>query len=262
MSARFQKKNVFVTGAGSGFGRATAVGFAREGAAALYLVERLQDRLDAVAAEVRSLGARAVPILAELGDAASAAAAIRAALDDSGRIDVLVSNHAAMTYPTPFVEVTDEAWQTELGVNLTSSFALAQRAARSMIETGGGVILFTASVSSINAGRGFAPYCATKTAIVALAKVMAIELAPHRIRVNCVSPGPADTQRSIDLVGDEVMERFRRSYPVVPMNRLATADDVAEAFLYLASDQAGYVTGHNLVVDGGLSSQLYDLPTE
>ena len=235
---------------------------AREGAEAVYLVERLADRLEAVRAEVEELGARAVPVLADLGAVASCDNAIRAAVDDGGRLDVVVSNHAAMSWPTPFVELTDEQWELELQVNLTSSYVLAQRAARSMIETGGGVILFTASVSSLGAGRGFAPYCATKTALVALARVMAVELAEHGIRVNCVSPGPADTQRSVDLVGDEVMEKFRRDYPIVPMNRLASAEDIAEAFLYLASDAAAYVTGHNLVVDGGLTAKIPELPHE
>jgi 3-oxoacyl-[acyl-carrier protein] reductase len=129
-----------------------------------------------------------------------------------------------------------------------------------MAQTGGGAILFTASVNALGAGSGFAPYCATKTALVSLAQVMAVELAPHGIRVNCVSPGPADTQRSVDLVGEETMTRFRAAFPGVPMNRLASAEDVAEAFLYLASDAAAYVTGHNLVVDGGLTARIYDLP--
>lgn len=89
---------------------------------------------------------------------------------------------------------------------------------------------------------------------------MAVELAQYHIRVNCVSPGPADTQRSVDLVGDEKMEKFRRSFPAVPMNRLASAEDIANAFLYLASDAAAYVTGQNLIVDGGLTAQIYDVP--
>jgi 3-oxoacyl-[acyl-carrier protein] reductase len=262
MNPRFQKKNVFVTGAGSGFGRATALGFAREGAENVYLVDRLEDRLAAVAGEIAALGTRAVPALADLGDLAACNAAVETALADGGLLDVVVSNHAAMSWPTPFVEIPIEQWELELRVNLTSSYAIAQRAARSMIETGGGVILFTSSISSLGAGRGFAPYCATKTALVALAKVMAVELAEHGVRVNCVSPGPADTQRSVDLVGEDVMERFRRSYPIVPMDRLASAEDVAEAFLYLASDQAAYVTGHNLVVDGGLTAKIADLPHE
>jgi 2-hydroxycyclohexanecarboxyl-CoA dehydrogenase len=90
---------------------------------------------------------------------------------------------------------------------------------------------------------------------------MAVELAEHNIRVNCVAPGPADTQQSVDLVGEELMEKWRREgFPVVPMNRLASTDDIAGAFLYLASDDAKYVSGHNLIVDGALTAQTYDVP--
>ena len=260
MTARFEKKNVFVTAAGAGFGRATASGFAREGAAAVCVVEKLADRLDAVCTAVENAGARPVPILADLGDTAGCEAALEQALEACGSLDIAVLNHAAMSWSTPFLELPNEAWEKELQVNLTSYYVLAQRAARAMVESGGGVILFTASVNALGAGAGFAPYCVTKAGLVALCQVMAAELARHGIRVNCVSPGPADTQRSVDLVGEETMERFRQSFPGVPMNRLASAEDVAEAFLYLASDAAGYVTGQNLVVDGGLTAQIYDLP--
>jgi NAD(P)-dependent dehydrogenase (short-subunit alcohol dehydrogenase family) len=262
MSPRFEKKNVFLTAAGAGFGYATAVAFAREGAAAVCVVERLADRLDGVVAAVQAHGARAVPIQADLGDTPGAEAALAQALDACGQIDVGVLNHAAMSWFTPFLELSDEAWETELSVNLTSHFVLARGLAKAMADAGGGAILFTASVNALGAGKGFAPYCVTKSGLVALCQVMAVELAPLRIRVNCVSPGPADTQRSVDLVGEETMQRFRQSFPGVPMNRLAAADDIAEAFLYLASDAAAYVTGQNLVVDGGLTAQIYDLPEE
>ena len=240
-----------------------ALGFAREGADSVCLVERLPERLESVGAEVEAMGAQAIRIEADLGDLAVCEAAVRRALQECGRLDVVVSNHAAMCWPTPTIDVTNEEWETQTRVNLTSHFVIARAAARAMIEArAGGVILFTSSVSSLGAGRGFAAYGATKTALVALARVMAVELAEHGIRVNCVSPGPADTQRSVDLVGEELMARFRSDYPVVPMNRLASAEDIAEAFLYLASDAAAYVTGHNLIVDGGLTARIPELPHE
>lgn len=257
---RHLKKNVFITGAGSGFGRATARGFAREGADTVVLVERLEDRLQAAADEISHLGSRAVPILADLGDVAACQRALDEALAAAPKLDVLVSNHAAMAWFTPFLEVEDGLWDETMAVNLTSHFVLGRRAANAMAETGGGVILYTASVNAMGAGRGFAPYCVSKAGIVALVRVMAVELAPLGIRVNCVSPGPADTQRSVELVGEEKMDEFRRRFQSVPMNRLASVEDVAEAFLYLASDAAAYVTGHNLVIDGGLTAQLYDVP--
>lgn len=257
---RFEKKNVFVTGAGSGFGHAAALAFARDGAAHVFLVELLPERLEAVAAEVGGYGARPVPIEADVGTPTGAAAAVERALAVAPKLDVVVSNVAVMSWATPFLELEQADWDRQLAVNLTSHFTLAQRAARAMGETGGGAILFTASVNSIGAGRGFAPYCASKAGLVAMAQVMAVELAEKGIRVNCVSPGPADTQRSVDLVGEETMARFRERFPGVPLRRLASADDVAEAFLYLASDAAAYVTGINLMVDGGLTAQIYDVP--
>lgn len=260
MTKRFQDKNVVITAAGAGFGRAAARGFAAEGANSICLVERLADRLEAVAAEVEELGARAVQIEADLSDRASTDRALATALEAVERLDVLISNHAAMSWETPFLELTDEAWDTELAVNLTSHVVLAQRAARAMAKTGGGSIVFTASVNAAGAGSGYAPYVVTKAGLVALCQVMAVELASDGVRVNCVSPGPADTQRSIDLVGEDVMKQFRESFPGVPMNRLASPEDVAEAFLYLASDNAAYVTGHNLIVDGGLTAQIYNVP--
>jgi len=260
MSPRFQKKNVFVTAAGAGFGYATATAFAREGAPVVCVAEKLADRLEGVTRAIEAEGARAVPIHADLGDTAGCEAAFRQALESCGRLDVVVLNHAAMTWETPFLDIPEEQLNLELQVNLTSYFALAQHAARAMVDAGSGVILLTASVNALGAGAGFAPYCVTKAGLVALAQVMAVELARQGVRVNCVSPGPADTQRSVDLVGEDAMQRFRESFPGVPMNRLAAADDIAEAFLYLASDAAGYVTGQNLVVDGGLSAQVYHLP--
>lgn len=262
MADRYQKKNVFVTAAGAGFGYATAVGMAREGAASVCVVEKLADRLERVTAAIEEHGARAVPILADLGATAGCEAALAQAYEACDRLDVVVLNHAAMSWETPFLELTDEAWDRDLQVNLTSYFVLAQRAARRMVDQGGGAILMTASVNSLGAGAGFAPYCVTKAGLVILAKVMAVELARAGVRVNCVSPGPADTQRSVDLVGEETMEKFRAEFPGVPMNRLASAADIAEAFLYLGSDAAAYVTGQNLVVDGGLSAQVYHLPPD
>ena len=117
-----------------------------------------------------------------------------------------------------------------------------------------------ASLGFASAGpSGLISYCTTKAGILTLIKVMAVELAQYGIRVNAVSPGPADTARSVELVGEAKMEELRRKFPVVPMGRLATADDIANAFLFLASDEAAYVTGHNLVVDGGLTAQIYNV---
>ena len=123
------------------------------------------------------------------------------------------------------------------------------------------MILFTSSISSLGHGRGFTAYCTAKAGLVALTKAIAVECAPYGIRCNSVGPGPADTQQSVDLEGEELMDKWRaEGFPLVPMNRLGSTDDIAEAFLYLASDEAAYVSGINLVVDGALTAQVYEPP--
>ena len=258
--ARFAGRNVFVTGAGSGFGRRTAERFAEEGAANLYLVDRRPERLEAVAPAIEDLGANPVPICVDLGETDGCESAIEQALTVHPRLDVLVSNAAAWVQ-VPFIDMSNDDWRRVMSVNLDAYFTLSQRAARAMKETGGGVILFTSSISASGHGRNFTAYCVAKAAIISLAKAIAVELAPWNIRANCVSPGPADTQQSVDIAGEELMDKWRaEGFPVVPMNRLAATDDIASAFLYLASDEARYVSGVNLVVDGAYTAQVYDLP--
>ena len=258
--ARFTGKNVLITGAGSGFGRRTAERFAAEGAANLYLVDRRPERLQEVAGVIRELGANPVPICVDLGVTKDCESAIDQALAVDPRLDVLISNAAAWVQ-RPFIEMTHDDWRRVMSVNLDAYFTLSQRAAQAMKNTGGGVILFTSSISALGHGRNFTAYCVGKAAIVSLAKAIAVELAPWKIRANCVSPGPADTQQSVDIVGEDLMNKWRaEGFPVVPMNRLAATDDIASAFLYLASDDARYVSGINLVVDGAYTAQVYDLP--
>jgi NAD(P)-dependent dehydrogenase (short-subunit alcohol dehydrogenase family) len=260
MARRFEGKNVFITGAGSGFGRRTAERFAEEGASKVYLVDYNQERLDETVPLIANYGATPIPINTDLGTMENCVAAVEKALQVDSRLDILISNAAAWV-DVPFVDMNLDQWRRVLSVNLDAYYALALRAAQAMKETGGGVILFTSSISSLGHGRGFTAYCVAKAGLVSLAKAIAVECAPYGIRCNCVSPGPADTQQSVDLVGEELMEKWRREgFPVVPMNRLAAADDIAGAFLYLASDDAKYVSGANLVVDGALTAQVYDVP--
>jgi NAD(P)-dependent dehydrogenase (short-subunit alcohol dehydrogenase family) len=253
----FNEKNVFITGAGSGIGRATALKFAERGAGNVYLIDIREDRLERVAAEVESLGATPVPIKCDLLDMADCHRAVDMALAISSRLDIMVSNAAPPPMPAPFLDMPDSVWLKDINGILNASFVMGQRAARSMAKSGtGGSILYTISVNAAGAAPDFAAYCAAKGGQVALVKVMAVELAPFNIRVNGVSPGPTDTERGVEFLGEERMNILRQSYPAVPLGRLATPEDVANAFVYLASDAASYVTGINLIVDGGLSGQV------
>ena len=258
---RHAGKVVFITGGGSGFGRTTALRFAREGAERIYLVDHFADRLDGVAAEVEALGAKAGRIQAELSEVGECDRAVREAYEDTGRLDVVISNAAAWTQE-PFLELKDESWLKVIAVNLTASFVIGQRAARAMVETGrGGVILYTTSISSLGGSPEFSHYNAAKAGTANLVKTMSLELVKHGIRVNCISPGPSDTQQSVDLVGAELMDKWRREgFPVVPIGRLGSPDDMAAAFSFLASDDAAYITGVNLVIDGGLTAHAYTVP--
>ncbi len=258
---RHEGKVVLVTGGGSGFGRATALRFAQEGASRVAIVDRLPERLQAVATEIEAAGAQAQAIRADLAEVAECERAVREAFEAAGRLDVAISNAAAWT-DEPFLELKDESWLRVIAVNLTASFVIGQRAARAMVETGtGGVILYTASISSLGGSPGFSNYNAAKAGTANLVKTMALELVKHGIRVNAISPGPSDTQQSVDLVGQELMDTWRKEgFPVVPMGRLGSVDDMAAAFSFLASDDAAYITGVNLVIDGGLTAHAYSVP--
>lgn len=260
---RLAGRTAVITGGGSGFGRATALRFAEEGASKIVLADIRLEKAQEVKAEVEALGAQAAALAVDIGTVAACERLVADTLAFvDGKIDIVVSNVAAFFGPAPFLEFKDSTWFTDLNVNLTASYVLGQRFARAMAKTGGGSILYTTSINAQGAGAGFASYVATKAGIAGLIKVMAVELAKYGIRVNGVGPGPADTPRSVQLVGEETMEQFRKKFPMVPLNRLASADDIANAFLYLASDEASYVTGQNLMVCGGITAYVYNVPED
>jgi len=260
---RLAGKTALITGGGSGFGRATARRFVEEGATKIVLADIKLDSAENVKVEVEALGAKALALQCDVGTKDNC----EKLMDDTlawvdNKLDILVSNAAPFHGPQPFLEFTDDFWYSDMNVQLNASFFLGRRAAQAMSQSGGGSILYTTSINAQGAGAQFASYVAAKSGIAGLIKVMAVELAKHNIRVNGVGPGPADTPRSVQLVGEETMEKFREKFPVVPMNRLAAADDIANAFVFLASDEASYVTGQNLMVCGGVTAYVYNVPEE
>jgi NAD(P)-dependent dehydrogenase (short-subunit alcohol dehydrogenase family) len=260
---RLEGRSTVITGAASGVGRSTALRFADEGSSYLCLFDRNAGNLERVAEEVQSRGAKAVQFVGDVTVVEQCREAVEQTVAEAGRLDILVSNapaHSAM----PFLEMTLEEWDRVLAVNLRASFVLGQLAARAMVADGrGGVILYTASVSSLGASMEYAHYGASKAGIVNLAKTMAIELVHDGVRVNAVSPGPLDTPQSLAVLGsEEAMQRAREHWPLVPMGRLGKPEEIAAAFAYLASDDGAYITGLNLVVDGGLTAHTYSIPEE
>ncbi len=245
---RLHGKHALVTGAGRGIGLAIASALAREGAA-IAVADLDADRAKSAAAGIGEQGGRAIAIIADVADPASVKAMVRTALDAFGRLDILVNN-AGIGGSTPFLETTIEEWRRILDVNLTGAFLVAQAVAREMTKHGGKIVNIV-SLSGQRGGHGRAAYGSAKAGLELLTKVMAVELAEHGISVNAIAPGPIETEIA-RFMHDEAT---RAAYHyLVPMNRYGTPEEIAEAAVFLCSDESRYVQGHTLNVDGGFQS--------
>jgi 3-oxoacyl-[acyl-carrier protein] reductase len=241
---RFAGKGVVVTGGASGLGLATATRFADEGAQVLVM-DRDADGLE-------QLGAARPDIAVHRGDVTALAdveALVAAAAERLPRIDVLINN-AGIAYSEPFLEIPLEHWRQTISVNLDGMFLVAQQVARAMIaHGGGGAILFTSSTNGLVGELHYAHYNASKGGVTLLAKSLALDLAEHGIRVNAVCPGYIETPMSREIDPPEFVRDYVERH--IPIGRTGTPEDVAGAFAFLASEDAGFITGTTLVVDGG-----------
>jgi len=253
---RLAGRRALVTGAGSGLGRAICLQLAREGAAGISVADVVPDRVRSVCAEVTALGAHALPLVGDVGDPDNCDRMLADTIGDLGGLDLLVSNAAISSRGESTLDMTLESWNHMLAVNLTAGFLLGRGAARHMAGNGGGVILFTSSVGGTWGQPGGAHYSVTKAAIANLTKTMALEYGHHGIRVNCVSPGGMDTNMIAEYQGEEAAERQRQGSTSSALGRIAAAREVAAAFAFLASDDASFITGTNLFVDGGVTAGL------
>jgi NAD(P)-dependent dehydrogenase (short-subunit alcohol dehydrogenase family) len=254
---RFEQKSVIVTGAGRGIGQATAERFASEGAD-VTLIGRSSGPLEEVAAGIRAAGGLATPHACDVRSGDDADAAVAAVVARTGRVDVLVNN-AGIDDDTPFLDIDRDRWLDVVATNLTGPFLMSQAAARAMRDAGGGVILHNISIDASGGDGTFASYNASKAALLGLNRTMALELAPHGIRVNGVSPGFTHTAMTEKAVGPKLMAYLNGSFDRVPLRRLVKPTEVANAFVFLASDEASGITGHNLTVDCGLTANWYIL---
>ena len=260
MSARrFEGKNVIVTGAGQGIGRAIAERFAGEGAEIL-LIGRRREPLEKAVQEIEAAGGRAFAHAADVSEPDSGPDAVAAAMERWGRIDVLVNN-AGQAEEAPFLELEVESWDRVLRTNLRGAFLMAQAIAREQVSTGGGSIVHIASIDASGGDGQYASYNASKAGLLGLNRTMAFELAPHGIRVNCVSPGFTHTEMTESAVPPEMMDYLVNRFDRVPMGRLVKPEEIAAACAFLASDDASAITGINLTVDCGLTANWYILET-
>jgi NAD(P)-dependent dehydrogenase (short-subunit alcohol dehydrogenase family) len=241
---RLDGKIALVTGAGRGIGRAVALALATAGAE-LILVSRTESELDEVAREIASRGGKVqvAPFDVTRSDA------VREAFAGLGRLDILVNN-AGLNRPQPFLEVDEPTLDLLLGLNVRAAFIVAQAAARRMVGAGGGVIINVSSqMGHVGSERDRTVYVMTKHAIEGLTKAMAVELAPKGVRVVSIAPTFVTTPLTKPFFDDPVFKKWVLDR--IPLGRLGTVEEVAQAVVFLASPAASLVTGSSLLVDGG-----------
>jgi 3-oxoacyl-[acyl-carrier protein] reductase len=238
-------KVALVTGASRGIGRAIAERLAEQGATVVAAARG--DHASESAAALAARGLRAEAMTLDVTDAAAVERAPAAVVEKHGRIDVLVSN-AGITRDQLLMRMKRDDWDAVLATNLTATFALAQAAMRPMLRQRAGRIIVVSSVVGQMGNAGQTNYAASKAGVIGFAKALAREIASRTITVNVVAPGMIDTDMTRAL-GDQARSELERQ---IPLGRLGSADDVASAVCFLASDEASYITGHVLAVNGGM----------
>jgi 3-oxoacyl-[acyl-carrier protein] reductase len=237
-----------VTGASGTIGHGIALRFAEAGSAVAVHYHRDRPRADALVRRIEAAGGVATALAADLADEEACHGLVRAAADWAGRLDTLVNNAGIQPVrDLPGMPVAD--WRAMIETNLTSAFCCTQAAARIMTDQGGGAIVHIASIEATQPAPGHAHYSSAKAALVMHARAAALEYGRHGIRVNAVSPGLVD-RPGLATDWPEGVDRWKGA---APLTRLGTPTDVANACVFLASPLAAWITGHNLVVDGGVS---------
>jgi NAD(P)-dependent dehydrogenase (short-subunit alcohol dehydrogenase family) len=248
---RLQGKVALITGGASGIGRATALLFAQEGAA-VSVVDIDEGGALSVVREIERGGGHALALCCDVSRSKDCQKAIAQTSVSFGRLDILFNN-AGIIRRSDVVHTTEDEWDRVMTVNVKSVFLMCKHAVPVMARRGGGVIVNTGSGWGLVGGANAASYCASKAAVVNLTRAMAIDHGGQGIRVNCICPGDTDTAMLRDeaqqLGADEMA--FLADAADRPLGRMGSAEEIAKAVLYLASDESTYVTGTTLVVDGG-----------
>ncbi|HEU5322880.1 MAG TPA: glucose 1-dehydrogenase [Methylomirabilota bacterium] len=247
-----EKKTALVVGAANGIGRATALAFAAAGAGvACADVEAPGAR--ATAAEIEKAGARALPVALDVTEGASCRAAVAATVERFGGLDVLLYGAADSDRVATVLELDEAEWDRVIRINLTGAFLMARAAIPAMVARGGGSVILVASQLGRVASPGRPAYCATKGALIQLAKVLAADHAAQGIRANTLSPGAVETRRMLRRYRD--MDEARRVMgPRHLLGRLGLPEEIARAAVYLASDASAFMTGGDLLIDGGYTA--------
>lgn len=246
-------KTALVTGGSRGMGEATAIAFARAGADVAVTSRKLPD-LEKVAGEVRKEGRKAIAIETHMGRIEQLQPLVDKVIAEFGKIDILVNN-AGTNFFAPAIDMTPEAWDVVMNIDLKGLFFLSQACARVMREHSGGKIINISSVSGYRPQVPTAHYSIAKAGVIMATQCMAREWAKYNIRVNCIAPGAIDTRlynaTYTLLPKEEAKKRKEEAAKRIPMERIGQPREIADAVLFLASDASSYVTGQTFAVDGG-----------
>lgn len=250
---RLRHKVAIVTGGAEGIGKATALRMAEEGAA-VVIADIQETKGEAVAESIRSSGGRSLFVRCDVGSGDEVRAMVERTAAEFGTVHIL-HNNAGIDFCVPFTEMDEASWQRVLNTNLTSVFRGCRYAVPYMMRNGGGAIINTSSVQAYLGFKHYAAYAAAKGGILSMSIQLAVELAPHRIRVNTVSPGAILTPMTeLEIRMAEHPDALKREIASQhAMNRIGEPREVADAVVFLASDEAGFITGTDIKVDGGMT---------
>jgi NAD(P)-dependent dehydrogenase (short-subunit alcohol dehydrogenase family) len=250
---RLKGKVAIITGAGSGLGRAAALLFAREGARIVVAAHRENDGEQTLKL-IKEGGGDAILVRVDVTKATDLENAVKAAVDKYGKLDIMLNNAGTPGPGKLIADITEEEWNRVLAVNLTGVFLGTKYAIPEMLKGGGGVIINVSSVAAVSPRRYTGAYSAAKAALIQLTRVTALEYARKNIRANCILPGPIDTPFFTKVAGgdpNKIAAFKEKVLKEVPLGRFAQPEEIARVALFLASDEASYITGAAFAADGG-----------
>lgn len=257
MSARLSQKVAIVTGAGAGIGAAAATRFAAEGAS-VVCADVAADRAEQTASRIRDNGGMAIGVATDVSRSAQVRALVDRTVAEYGRVDVLYANAGVGGVGTA-IDTGEEEWQRVIGVNLTGVWLCCKYVLPHMVSAGSGSIVNQASIGGLRGVPAVAAYSAAKAGVIGLTRQMALDYGPAGVRINAIAPGTVPTRLVQDIwasgaglvSADGLEEQVARASELYPLRRVGTPDDIANLALFLASDEAAWVTGSVYVVDGG-----------
>jgi len=245
---KLKDKIALVTGSSRGVGRAVALGFAKQGANVIVNYTSNENAASEVVSEIQSMGGKAISVKADVAQKPEAENLVNSAIDEFGRLDILVNN-AGFTRPAMMIKMTEDQWDQVVDIHLKGAFLCAQAAGLQMKEQKSGKIINVTSVAGIVGTVGQINYSAAKGGIISMTKSIARELARYNVCANVISLGIVATDMTEKIRSDEKLKEIYMNR--ILLKRFAEADDIAPAFVFLASDESNYITGQLLCVDGG-----------